>query len=498
MPALGFALLLTAVGPAAPPSAPLPGPQLARGDELHYVGQVVETGDRVDNRFKKTSDLEVRVFVLEVGRGYTDCAVQTLVRPADDPLVAQARQVASGPDGGKRRAAPAVRLDLVRVDARGHAVLLTPAPGPPPVPLGEKTPTAAVPPPPVDAPPVVELGLFVPLPVGAVTVGGTWDTADANRPPVAWAVRDGAVWNGRRCVEVSAAQQTDGYDRPDQVRHGWRRTDTLTVAPADGFAATVRRTIARREGRDTVGTVSLTYELKPVQRRAGAKYTETRAEAEAAWAFAATHADLATRKARPEQVRARQAEVEQYLADRPGGSGFRPAVEGVRRRYEAAGAGTAPPVVSRKVVITPVDDPGPTVGRPAPDFVAADVTKISGQVRLTSGGKPTVLVFFKPGSQTSADTLAVAEALHRKYAGGVTVIPLAVFGPAADAATQRATLRYTVPVYDGTAARAAYQVGSVPQFFVVDGLGTLRWAFDAGVGPEVGYLVKQEVDKVRR
>jgi hypothetical protein len=32
---------------------------------------------------------------------------------------------------------------------------------------------------------------------------------------------------------------------------------------------------------------------------------------------------------------------------------------------------------------------------------------------------------------------------------------------------------------------------------VIDGKGTLKWAFDAGVGPEVGWLVKQEVEKLK-
>jgi peroxiredoxin len=497
MPALGFALLLSAVGPAAPPTA-LTGPHLARGDELHYVGEVVETDERVDGRLTKRSALDLRVFVLEAGRGYFDCAVLTQIRPLDDPRVAEAKLIASGTGASPKKAAPSVRVDLVRVDDRGHVVLLAPPAGPPPLLLNEKTATAPVPSLPLVGPPSVELGLFVPLPVEAVTADGTWDAAEPNRPPQSWGSKDGAVWNGRRCAELTAVQQSDGYDQPDVARAGWRREDTILFAPADGFATRVSRTITRREGRDTAGTVTVKYELRPTTRSVGTKYVEVRAEAEAAWAFAAAHADAVRATSRPGEVRARLNEVEAYLADRPGGGVFRPAIEGVKRRYETMGSGAAPPVVARKVIVTPVDPPARAVDAPAPDFVAPDVTRVSGRVKLSAVGKPAVVVFFKPGSETSIDTLAVADALHRKYGERLAVIPLAVAASAADAAKQRAELRLTVPVYDGTDVRSAYAVESVPQFVVIDATRKVRWAFDAGVGPEVGYLVDREVEKAMK
>ena len=491
-------LLLTGLAPAADPLA-LTGPQLARGDELVYTGEIVETGDRIDNRFRKKYEIAVRVFVLDVRRGHADCGVLTSVRPLDDALVVDAQVIASGAGGGRKPSAAAVRIDLIRVDDRGGVKVLAPKIGPPPLPLDKDTPAADPPPPPTDTVPLVELGAFVPLPITAVRTGDTWDVSETARPPLVWTAKDGVIWNGRRCVEATAVQQTDGYDQPDKVRVGWKRTDSVLVSPADGFASTVTRTLVRRDGGDRVGSVTVRYELQPSNKHAGGKYADTRAEVEAGWAFAARHGEWVKAKFRPDEMRARVTEIDRYLDERPANTPYRVAVEAVKRRYEAGADGAAPPVaaISKKVIVTLVDQ-GPKVGQPAADFVAPDVDKPTGRVRLSGGrGKPAVLAFFKPGSDTSRDTLTVCEALHRKYAGELTVIPLAVFGTAADAAKQRAALKLTVPVYDGAEVRSTYAVESFPQFFVVDGKGTLTWAFDAGIGPEVGWLVKQEVEKVR-
>jgi hypothetical protein len=118
-------------------------------------------------------------------------------------------------------------------------------------------------------------------------------------------------------------------------------------------------------------------------------------------------------------------------------------------------------------------------------------------VRLSGvRGKPAVVVFYKAGSETSEETLTVCEALFRKYGEKSAVIPLSLGGDLMEASKQRAALKYSVPVFDGAEVREKYAVRSYPQFFLVDGEGTVRWTFDAGIGPEVGSLVKKELEKV--
>lgn len=491
MSALGLTLLALAGTPAAPPAEKiaLAGPRYSRGDELVYRGEVIETTEGIASRVVKRYRLDVRMFVLEAAADGYDCAVMTVLTPKADEHVTGAVGVVSGTQVGD--SAPAVRLVLVRVNDRGHAKLLQPE-AKLPLTFDAKTATADPPCVPTDVPAAVELGLFLPLPLAAAHVGDTWDTAEPNRPPVVWSAKQTAVWNGRRVADVIGLQQTDGYDTPKAARLGWQRTEAVCVSPTDGVVTTLARTVVRREGTERVGSVATTLELQPSTRQVNVKYRETRAEVEAAWAFAEELTQLRAGRVKADVIEAHRREVVRFTELRPTGTGFRPAVDAVLRRFEA---NAAPPVTVRAA--PPTIAAPPTVGKPAPDFAANDVDRPTGRVRLSGvKGKPAVVVFFKPNSETSEETLTVCEALFRKYGDKATIIPLAIGGDLLGASKQKAALKYGVPVFDGSELREKYAVKSYPQFFVVDSEGTLRWAFDAGIGPEVGKLVKTELDKV--
>ncbi len=492
MPAVGLALLALACTPAAPPAEKigLSGPRFARGEELVYRGDVVETSDRIDTRFVKKYRLDVRVFVLEGGADGCDCAVMTVLTPKADAAVVGAVATVSGANSSGD-GVPSVRLDLVRVDSRGKARVLLPD-AKLPLSIDSKTATAEPPVLPTDAPAAVELGVFLPLPITAANVGDTWDVVEANRPPAVWAAKQTAVWNGRRVAEVTGLQQTDGYEAPKQARQGWQRMDVVCVSPTDGLVSSVTRTVVRRDGAERIGSVTTTLELQPSARQVGVKYRDTRAEVEAAWAFAVELEQLRVSRAKADVLEAHRREVVRFTELRPTGTGFRPAIEAVLRRFEA---NAAPPVTVRAT--PPTAAAPPTVGKPAPDFACADVDRLSNRVRLSAvRDRPAVVVFFRPGSETSEDTLTVCEALFRNYGEKANVIPLALGGDLLAASKQKAALKYSVPVFDGADVREKYAVRSYPHFFVIDGEGTLRWAFDAGIGPEVGSLVKKELEKV--
>lgn len=490
MPAVGLAILALAVTPTAD-KVGLSGPLFAKGEEFIYHGEVVETSDQLATRFTKKYALDVRVFVLEAGKDGCDCAVMTILTPKADAHVTEAVKAASGGGGQSADITPSVRLDLVRVDNRGQVRLLQPE-AKLPLTLDEKTATAAPPPIPSDAPNVPELGMFLPLPITAVSVGDMWDTPEPKRPPVVWSARQTAVWNGRRVADVTGLQQTDGYDSPKKARFGWQRTEAVYVSPTDGMVSAFTRTLVRREGSEQVGTVKTTLELQPSNRQVGVKYRETRAEVEAAWAFAMELEQLRASRAKPDVLNAHRSAVVRFTEQRPTGTGFRPAIEAVLRRFEM---NAAPPVTVRATAPTATEPPA--IGKPAPDFTCADVDKPTSRVRLSGvRGKPAVVVFYKPGSETSEDTLIVCEALFRKLGDKVSVIPLSLGGDLVAASKQKADLKYTVPVFDGAEVREKYAVKSYPQFFVIDGEGTVRWTFDAGIGPEIGSLVKKELEKL--
>jgi hypothetical protein len=493
MTAVGVVLLMVGVS-AGPDGVSVGGPRLTRGDELHYTGDVQEAGDRLGNRFRKRHALEVRLFVLDATRESADCALLTVVRPLPDPTVASAAE-AIGAARVKEVAAPSVRLELIRVDGRGRVRLLRPAAGPPPLPL-ESADTAAPPPFPLDLPPATELGLFVPFPAASVKLHTTWDSVEAERPPIGWKAVAETVWNGGRGLELTAVQQSTGYDQPDTVPSGWKRTESAIVSPADGYASTVTRTVVRREGRDTVGSVKVTYEQQPRNRATGVKYAAIRREIETAWVLAEELKELQSpgKRTPPDEFRTRAAKVEQYLADNPADSAFRPAIEAARRRFEAAAAGIAPPVAA---IVRVANAGPPAIGSLLDDFVLADVARPSGQFRFSGArGVPVLLVAYRPNAITSKGTVKLASALREKYGDLVRVVPVAVFDTPDKAADERKELKLELPIYDGRTLEKPLGIDSWPVFLIADGTGKLRWRFDAGLGKETGYLIGKELDEL--
>jgi peroxiredoxin len=487
--------ILLALALAASPDGPaVTAPRLARGDELVYRGEVTEASERIGNRFRKVSDLEVRVLVLAAEKETADCAVITKVRSKADPVVAGAVTAVTGTKAEKFAAA--VRVELVRVDARGRCTLLAPKAGPPPVPLGPDTPTRPAPPLPLDAPPVLELGMFVPLPVKTVKAGDQWDAPDGDRPPVGWWAIKEAIWNGSRCVELHVAQQTDGYAKPDVAPTGWRRREAVLAAPTDGYACAVRRVIEKREGKDVVGWVDVKFELQPTQRYVGGRFADVRREAEAAYCFAVEFAHLQSKpKTEPVDYLARMGKIDRFVEDYPAAGGFRDAIAAVRRRCESAANGEAIPSAAVITASYTARPEPPELGKPAPDFVAPRLGGGTDPFRLGGAkGKPVVLVFFKPEVDLSAASLRVTEALHKKYAGKVEVVALAVGADAAGGGKrQKDDLLLTVPVLDGTAVRERYTIDSFPRFFVVDPTGNLAFQFE-GYGNETVGLIRKQVE----
>src|SRR5262249_6327379 len=101
--------------------------------------------------------------------------------------------------------------------------------------------------------------------------------------------------------------------------------------------------------------------------------------------------------------------------------------------------------------------------------------------------------FFKPGGETTDLSLAIADALEKRYAGKVAVAPLVVFGEVAAAAKDRDRLKFTVPLYDGAAGATSYAVETDRRLGVIHAAGKGRGTF-TGVGAETGFLLREQVD----
>ncbi len=459
---------LLALGLLAPAA---PGPTLDRGAEYVYAGRVSESIDRPGVRFRREHELEVRVLVLEKLPGRADVAVLTLLRRAD------------APDDGP----PAARLDLVRVHENGTTQLLLP-PGPAPLRLAPDTPTRALPAPPLDTFAPFEFG---PFPPRGRPDEAAWAATEPGRPDVAWRTGGTDFAGGEQCTELRGGQKSATWDHPQGGTTSWERAESVWVSTGDGVARRVHRVIHHRDGIEprAAAVVEVRYDLRTHTRLIGQTYSRSRADVETAYA-AGTEADLLTRDAArlgPQPFAARLTRLDEYLADSAPGSAYREAVQAVRRRLDAARRGEVAPVVAPAGAAAPATRG--EVGRPAPDFRAGDF-------RLSAArGKPAVLVFFMPGQQTAELSLAVADALAKRYPGRVAVAPLAVFADPALAEKDRERRRLTVPVYDGTAALRPYAVETIPRFVLIDGDGVVRWVF-TGVGAETGYLLREQLDAV--
>ncbi|QJW96590.1 hypothetical protein FTUN_4147 [Frigoriglobus tundricola] len=298
-----------------------------------------------------------------------------------------------------------------------------------------------------------------------------------------------------RCALIVMNQAHANWAAPVGGKLAWHRADAAWVA-RDGIAHKVHRVIKHRDGlaRELAAWVEVKYELTSQTCVNGRLFDRYRRDVEFAFAAAADVAPLLP-DARLHAARFEKElkKLDLYLADADNSSPYREAVLAVRRQIDAARRGEAvspfAPAGWLSSATVPKRAAWPEPGRLAPDFTA-------GPFRLADArGRPVVLVFFKPGSETTDLTLAVADALHQKYGTRSDVVPLAVWGDAAAGVKDRDRRKLTVPIYDGTQAETAFGVDSVPRFVVLDGGGVVQWTF-SGVGAETGHSAREQLERL--
>jgi hypothetical protein len=320
-------------------------------------------------------------------------------------------------------------------------------------------------------------------------------STDPKRPSETWQAQGTDFVTAERCTTLIMNEQHPNWAKPVGGHSAWHRAEAAWVA-VDGTARKVHRVIKHRDGLATefAAWVEVKYTLKDQTRVIGRTFDRYRRDVETAFATAAEVAPFLPDAVKhgPKMFEKRIEKLDQYLTDSDTSSPYREAVQAVRRQLDAARrgetvakampAGIAPVVVAKR-------PEWPEVGQVAPDFTA-------GAFRLAEArGKPVVLVFFKPGSETTDLALAVANALNEKYGKRATVVPLVVWGEVAAGVKDRDRRKLTVPLFDGAQAEAAYGVESVPRFAVIDGSGVVRWTF-AGVGAETGYSAREQLERL--
>ncbi len=478
-----FALTLAI---AAPPAT-----GLQRGDEFTFTGTVAEVVNRVPDFFRRNHNLELRVLVLDRQENWADAVVLTRLQRTEDAV---AGAVGAVTGAAAKDFPPSVRLDLVRIHADGTVHLLTP-PGPPPLKLAVTTPARGLPPIPLDAFAASEFGIFPPA-TPRNDDDETWTvTPPGNRPPQRWKAEKFEFINAERCRLLIGNQMSANWEKPIGGQTSWHRADAVWVSTQDGTARKVHRVIQHRDGiaEAPAAWVEVKYELKDQSRLNGQTFDRTRRDVELAYAALTDAATLAPDAVRlgPKTFENRLVKLDAQLEVTDMASPYREAMQAARRMLDDGRNGKTAAIQSTAVgpVIAVTRFVTPEVGQLATDFTA-------GTFRLAEQqGKPVVLVFFRPGGETTDLSLAIAGALEKRYSGKLIVVPLAVFGDVATGAKARDRLKLTIPLYDGTKAVPVYGVETAPRFFLIDGAGKIRWTF-TGVGAETGFLLKEQADRL--
>jgi hypothetical protein len=473
--------------------APPPPAGLQKGDEFTFAGTIAEAVDRPSDRFRRNHALELRVFVLDRQEKWADAAVLTRLTRIDDAVTGAVSGVTGA--GSDKNAPPSVRLEIVRVYTDGSVHLLAPV-GPPPLKFTADTPARALPLLPLDGFATAEFGIFPPHPPRNNT-GDPWAVAAAgDRPPETWQAKEFKFVTAERCQLLIMNQESTDWAKPVGGQTSWHRADAILVSTQDGMARRVHRVIRQRDGRTEAPTawVEVKYELKEQTQLSGRAFDRGLRDVEIAYTSLADAAALQPDaiKLGPKTFEMRLSRLDAHLADMEQTSPYREAMLTARRALDAARRGEAVPIAPISTSIpsaAPARSSWPEVGQLAPDFRA-------GAFRLADHkSKPVVLVFFRPAGETTDLSLAIANAVEKRYAGKVLVVPLAVFGDVSTGVKDCDRLKFTLPVFDGSGTANGYGVETVPRFAIIDTAGKVRWTF-TGVGAETGFLLKEEMDRL--
>jgi peroxiredoxin len=428
-------------------------PRFERGTELVYRGSFGEqsAGDKV--RFQRVYRFETRLLVLDAGPKGCDLAGLSILQDKAS------------------RAPGAVRLERLSLSASGRVLPAIPVP--------------------VEGPPSLEVGMFVELPAGRLRPSQGWEERAAGEPVRAWRIAGTEAALAQQCVKVIGMQVSDTWDRPRADRGAWRRIDTLWLNARTGITVRAERTIEQRDpaSRETSRMSTLRYDLESSLPHLATLLNDRRTEIVRALEFRTQATPLLPQPQRAaRELATLTRRINAYLETQPA-TPYREAILAIKRHVEAASRGE---VVTVGYQSAPVEEPTATIGSLAPEFLATDMTG-PGSARLARfKGKPILMVFYHPGSDTAADLLRWAQGVNAALGKYVHVVGMSATDDAAAVLKQRSAVGATFPVLHGAGLRRSYGVEATPKMIVIDGDGVVRGAY-LGWGRETGPVVLEEL-----
>jgi peroxiredoxin len=441
--------------------------QFAQGQELTYGGSFVEETLTPGVHFQRTYRLETRACVLQASPHKAQVALLTVLslrsnRPTRDP--------AAGPTS--------VRLELVEIDERGRV-------------HGRPGVNFAVS---LEGPPTVECGAFVEVPAKRLGVNQSWEVVDPGRPPLTWRIAGTETVAGTPCIKLVGQQESDDWNSPRGDRGAWRRRDTVWMAPGQGIAYRVERILERRDpARETpTHRAVLRYELDSRLTYPGELFASRRQEIHQAEKFIEEATPFLRQPAqRREQLDTLLKRITNYLEVQPP-TPYRNAIVQIQRRLEGARRGEIAPELAPEEVTPSL--PRAVVGRPAPDFLATDLST-GKSVRLQRLlGKPLLLCFYNPRTDTGAQVLRFAQGLCESYPNRVQVLGMVVTEEAEEARKQHAALKLTFPLLEGNGLHLTYDVQATPRLVLIGADGIVRGLY-MGWGPQSSREVTSDLQR---
>ncbi|NBO90748.1 MAG: TlpA family protein disulfide reductase [Planctomycetia bacterium] len=429
-------------------------PRFERGVELVYRGSFAEqaAGDKV--RFQRVFRFETRFLVLEASASGYELAGMTLLQDKASP-----------------RSPGAVRMEKFALSPNGRI-----------------KPTIGVP---VEGPPSLEVGMFVELPSGKLSVHQGWETRETGEPSRAWTIAGSEMVLAQNCVKLVSIQVSDTWERPRADRGAWRRIDTLWINSRSGTTIRVERTIEQREpaSRDTSRMTTLRYDLESSLKHLAPLISDRRNEISRALEFRNQANPLLPQPLKSSrELAALGRRINAYVDTQPA-TPYREAVLSVKRHVEAACKGEVVEVGYQEV---PREEPTAAVGSLAPDFLATDITG-PGSSRLSRfKGKPILMIFYQPRSETAPELLRWAQGINFSLGRYVNVVGMSASDDKADVLRQRSAVGATFPVLHGGGLRRTYGVEATPKMIIIDADGIIRGSF-LGWGRETGDVVLAEL-----
>ena len=455
-----------AVGQPADRSEWLLTPQLLPGMELVYSGTYAEEALMPNVQYTRHYRLDTVLFVLDGSNRNWDVAFMTSL---------SLKEPNRGAKPEAKEIPASVRLEVAGLDGQGK--------------LRSATSLVA----PLMGPPTLECGVVLEAPITKVGRNQFWEVNEEGRPPRTWQVMGAEPCGGVTCIKLTGNQQSDDWDRPRADHTAWRRRDTVWLMPQLGVAQKVERVIERREParRDPTQRTVLRYELESKLRYPGRLLEDRKQEILKAKKF---QEDGRLLLAQPAQYRPQiEALLKRiaYYQDNNTPTPYRRALTALVTQLENARRGDTQPAHfdEEPRLATAV-----TLGQRVPDFVVTDLTGKDSARFSRFLGRPVLVFFYNPTTESGKDVLRFAQSLHQRHGDNLGLMAMAVTHDPDVARKQHAELKLPFTVLDGQGLHLTFGVEATPRLVVLDREGIVRGTF-TGWGVQTPHEITEELKR---